>query len=77
MGNFKTLVNKFDFSSCNTLCDMGGADGELCLLVAGKHEHMECITFDLPKVASIAEEKIKDWGLEDRVELVSGDFWED
>ncbi len=77
MGNFKALVGKFDFSSYNTLCDMGGADGELSLQVASEHEHMECITFDLPKVASIAEEKIREWGMKDRVESVAGDFWED
>lgn len=77
MGNFKALVGKFDFSSYNTLCDMGGADGELSLQVANKYEHMECITFDLPKVATIAKEKISKWGLEDRVQSVAGDFWED
>ncbi len=42
----------------------------LSLQVASEHEYMECITFDLPKVASIAEAKIKDWGLEDRVDSV-------
>ncbi len=77
MGNFKALVNKFDFSSYNTLCDVGGADGELSLQVANQHKHMDCITFDLPKVASIAEEKIKKWELEDRVQSVAGDFWDD
>ncbi len=77
MGNFKALVNKFDFSQYNTLCDMGGADGELSLQVASRHDHMECVTYDLPKVASIAEEKIKKWGLEDRVKSVAGDFWEE
>ncbi len=77
MGNFKALVHKFDFSSYNTLCDMGGADGELSLQVASEHEHMECITIDLPKVASIAEEKIKKWDMEDGLQSIAGDFWED
>lgn len=56
---------------------MGGADGELSLQVASKHDHMKCITYDLPKVTSIAEEKIKQWEMEDRVEAIAGDFWEE
>lgn len=77
MGNFKALVNKFDFSPYETLCDIGGADGELCLQVADEYEHIVCINFDLPKVTSIAEEKIEAYGLEDRVETRAGDFWEE
>jgi hypothetical protein len=77
MGNFKALVHKFDFSQYNTLCDMGGADGELSLQVAEQYEHIDCITYDLPKVTSIAEEKIKQWGMEGRVKAVAGDFWEE
>lgn len=77
MGNFKALAGKFDFSSYDRLCDIGGADGELCLQIAGAYGHMECINFDLPKVASIAEDKIERRGLDDRVHVVAGDFWED
>lgn len=77
MGNFKALVNKFDFSSYNTLCDIGGADAELSLQVAEQYDHIDCINFDLPKVASIAEEKIKRYEMDDRIESVAGDFWEE
>ncbi len=77
MGNFKTLVHKFDFSSYDSLCDLGGADGELCLQVAEAFDHIDCINYDLPKVASIAEEKIEEWGMEDRVEVMPGNFWEE
>jgi len=77
MGNFKALINKFDFRSYDTLADIGGADGELSLQVAGRFDHIECITFDLPKVARLAEENIVSRGMEDRVTSVAGDFWED
>ncbi|MDX1617726.1 MAG: methyltransferase [Balneolaceae bacterium] len=77
MGNFRALINKFDFSQYESLCDIGGADGELCLQVAGAFDHIDCINFDLPKVKQLADEKIARRGMEDRVESVAGDFWED
>lgn len=77
MGNFRAFVDKFDFSSYETLCDMGGADGELSLQVANHYDHMDCTTFDLPKVASIAEEKIQRRGLESQVNSEAGDFWKE
>lgn len=77
MGNFQVLTNEFDFESYESLCDIGGADGELCIQLAEHYDHLDCINFDLPKVASIAEDKIARNGLEDRIKVVAGDFWED
>lgn len=77
MGNFKALVHKFDFTPYNTLCDIGGADAELSIQVAEQYDHINCINFDLPKVASIAEEKIERFEMGDRIESVAGDFWEE
>lgn len=59
MGKFKALVSKFYFLTYNTLFNMGGANGELSIHIASEHEHMECITFDLPKVTSIAKKKLE------------------
>lgn len=77
MGNFKALVRKFDFSPYSTLCDIGGADAELSLHVAEQYDHIDCINFDLPEVASIAEEKIEKFEMGNRIESVAGDFWEE
>lgn len=77
MGNFKTLVHKFDFTPYNTLCDIGGADAELSLQVAERYDHINCINFDLPKVASIAEEKIERFKMDGRIKTMAGDFWEE
>ncbi|HKJ46466.1 MAG TPA: methyltransferase [Balneolales bacterium] len=75
--NFKLLTEIFDFSQYKTLCDIGGADGSLCLAVAEQFEHINCIAFDLPKVISIAHEKIEKANLADRILTVPGDFWKD
>jgi hypothetical protein len=52
--NFRALAEKFDFSRFRTLCDVGGATGLLCTLVARRHPHLECVSFDLPAVEPIA-----------------------
>jgi O-methyltransferase/methyltransferase family protein len=75
--NFQALAEKFDFSRYDTVCDVGGATGELCLALSRRHPHLRCTTFDLPVVAPIAEKTIAAAGLSDRVQVASGDFFAD
>ena len=48
--NFQAFAEKFDFSRYQTLCDIGGATGLLCIEVAKKHPYLQCVSFDLPPV---------------------------
>lgn len=77
MTNFKALAETFDFSRYQTLCDVGGATGQLSLFVAKAHPHLRCTSFDLPPVAPIARENIDAHGLGDRIAVASGDFFKD
>jgi hypothetical protein len=77
LGNFHALAEKFDFSKCESVCDVGGATGQLCVILAERHPHLRCITYDLPVVAPIAEKHIAAAGLADRVTTASGDFFAD
>ncbi|MDX6643565.1 MAG: hypothetical protein QOD76_1527 [Solirubrobacteraceae bacterium] len=76
-GNFHALAEKFDFSKYETVCDVGGATGQLCTILAGHHPHLRCTSYDLPVVAPIAEKAIAAAGLTDRVTVASGDFFAD
>lgn len=76
-GNFMALAKKFDFSKYQTLCDVGGATGQLSVMVANEHPNIRCTTFDLPPVAPIAEKSVAKAGLSGRVTVVSGDFFND
>ncbi len=76
-GNFNAFAEQFDFSGYKTLCDVGGATGQLSCMVAQRHPHLSCKSFDLPPVQPIAEGWIAKAGLTDRVTAVSGDFFED
>ena len=75
--NFEALAEKFDFSRYRSLCDVGGATELLCIEVAKKHPHIECITFDLPPVESVAKKHITAAGLADRIRTATGDFFRD
>jgi SAM-dependent methyltransferase len=77
LGNFEVLAEKFDFSKYDTVCDVGGATGQLCTILAERHPHLRCTSYDLPVVAPIAEKAIAASGLTDRVAVASGDFFAD
>jgi hypothetical protein len=77
LGSFQALADKFDFSKYETVCDVGGATGQLCGILATRHPHLRCISYDLPVVAPIADRAIAAAGLADRVSTASGDFFAD
>src|SRR4051812_3276770 len=76
-GPFQALAEKFDFSKYETLCDIGGATGQLSTIVAGAHPGIRCTSFDLPVVEPIAKRSIEAAGLSDRVTTAGGDFFAD
>ena len=75
LGNFHALAETFDFSKYEAVCDVGGATGQLCTILATRHPHLRCTSYDLPAVAPIAEKSIAAAGLSDRVSVASGDFF--
>ena len=77
MAGFYALAQAFDFSGHRTLCDVGGASGQLSVIVATRHQHMRCTTFDLPAIEPLAKQTIEAAGLTDRVTTASGDFFVD
>jgi SAM-dependent methyltransferase len=77
LGNFHALAETFDFSKYETVCDVGGATGQLCTILAERHPQLRCISYDLPVVAPIAERHIAAVGLTDRIATASGDFFAD
>jgi SAM-dependent methyltransferase len=76
-GNFTALAQKYDFGRHQTVCDVGGATGQLSIVLAQHHSHLRCTSFDLPAVVPIAQRTITAAKLTDRVEAVGGDFFAD
>ncbi len=75
--NFQAFADKFDFSCYDSLCDVGGATGQLSMMVAKRHSHMRCISADLPAVTAIAKRNIETAGLTDRVAAQAVDFFKE
>jgi len=74
-GNFQALAEKFDFSRYQTVCDVGGATGQLSMIVASKHPHLRFTSADLPGATNIAQKKIAAAGLADRITAKPLDFF--
>jgi hypothetical protein len=77
IGNFDAFARSFDFSRYHTLVDIGGATGQLSCFVACHHPHMRCASYDLPIVQPIAERRIREANLGDRVTAGVIDFFDD
>ncbi|HEA29987.1 MAG TPA: methyltransferase [Leeuwenhoekiella sp.] len=77
MGNFIALAQKFDFSNYKTLLDAGGSAGVLSIMIAQHNTHMNCTTFDLPALESMANETIEKFKMADHVKVLNGDFFKD
>jgi hypothetical protein len=75
--NFLELSNKFDFSRYNTVSDIGGALALLSCIVGAQNQHLNFINFDLPPVAPLAQKHVDNAGMQDRIKIVSGDFFQD
>lgn len=76
-GNFIVLAEKFDFSKYDNFLDLGGADGWLSIQVCLRHPHIRCSTFDLPPVLPLAKEQIAQFHLNDRIQALEGDLYND
>lgn len=77
MSNFMVLASKFNFSNFATMADIGGADASLSIQVCRRHQDIVCTSFDLPEVASVAARKISQYNLDNRIDVIVGDFMED
>jgi precorrin-6B methylase 2 len=75
LANFETFAEKFDFAPYKTMCDVGGATGQLSIFVARRHPHMTCTTCDLPAVVPIARKTIQAHGLSERITPSSVDIF--
>jgi len=77
MGNFHAFAEAFDFSRYQTMADVGGATGQLSCIVADRHPHLSCTSWDLPVVKPIAERRIGERGMGARVAAGTIDFFTD
>lgn len=66
-----------EFSTFRKMLDLGGGPGLIGMAVVASHPTMKGVIFDLPPVAKAAEKFVRDFGMEDRMEVIYGDFSND
>ncbi|MGD9630408.1 MAG: methyltransferase [Pyrinomonadaceae bacterium] len=76
-GSAPAIVEAYDFSGIGTLADIAGGHGFLLAQVLKANPHMRGILFDMEHVIQGADDMLRTHGIEDRVEKVSGDFFEE
>jgi hypothetical protein len=66
----------YDFSGSTTVVDVGGGRGALLAAILTRHPHLRGILFDTPQVIADAPALLAAEGVDDRCELVAGDFFQ-
>jgi len=70
------VIEAYDFSGVNKVVDLAGGRGALIAAILKRFPHVKGVLTDLPNVANEAKAFIETAGLEDRCEIVSGDYFE-
>lgn len=70
------MVESYDFSTINTIADIGGGNGTVIAAVLNQYPHMQGILFDLPHVLERAKPNLNSAGVAVRCQTFSGDFFE-
>jgi SAM-dependent methyltransferase len=70
------LCETFDFSELDTVVDLGGGLGTVLTELTARFPHLEGILFDRPQVIKQADSLFADHPQRDRIQLHSGDFFE-
>lgn len=68
------LIEELPPISFEHLLDLGGASGTWTIAFLKRHPGARATLFDLPHVLPLAEKRLTEAGLRDRVQLVAGDF---
>jgi len=68
------LVETFDLSAYRNLLDMGGGPGTYAIHFCLQNPHLKAVVFDLPTTQPFAEKTIAQFGLNDRISFIAGDY---
>lgn len=71
-----TVAEAYDFSGIQTVVDVGGATGNMLAALLSRHRNLRGVLFDLPHVVGDAPALLKARGVEDRVTIETGSFFE-
>src|SRR4030095_10002079 len=70
-------VAAFDLGRFRRMVDLGGATGHLVIAACRRYPELCATVFDLPTVTPITRSYVERAGLQERIEIQSGDFFTD
>lgn len=72
----RAVLGEMDLAGAARLLDVGGGPGTWSVQIARRYPDISCTVLDLPAVVRVAEELIREQGLEQRVTVLPGDYHE-
>jgi len=66
-----------EFPLFRKMLDLGGGPGIVGIAIVGAHPSMKGVIFDRPPVVKVAETCIKEYEMENRMEVLAGDYNQD
>ena len=73
MAAARELVDRYDFSSCRTLADIGGGSGGMAIVIAEACPQIRATVIDLPTVTPIAHRIVRESAAADRISVSAAD----
>ncbi|HYU39032.1 MAG TPA: methyltransferase [Acidimicrobiia bacterium] len=70
------VIESYDFGQFNTLVDVGGGDGTLLAAILAATPGLHGVLLDTAPGLAEASERLRDAGVDDRCQVVEGDFFE-
>lgn len=70
------LTAAYDFGAFGTIVDVGGGHGRLLAAILETAPHARGVLFDLPEVVAFAPEVLRKYGVDDRVRIEEGSFFD-
>jgi hypothetical protein len=69
------LLSAVDFGDRRVVCDVGGGDATISIALAQAHPHLAIRLLDLPAGCALAQERIREQGLTDRIQTECRDVF--
>lgn len=74
--HYARVLDAYDFRSIRKLVDVGGGHGRLISMILAAYPKMRGVLFDLPHAREGGQKTIADASLDDRCQVVSGNFFD-
>jgi predicted TPR repeat methyltransferase len=73
----KLVSNLPEFLSFKKMLDLGSGAGLIGIAITAAHPNMVGILYDRPEVLKVAKGYIKEYGMEERIKIMAGDYHSD